>query len=120
MSTWLNTLTAQYGRRRSPGPRRSGGWTVFDNSGAIEAVRYGLDDPMRGTGTLRIRFKRKPSVKPSIAPPSSLTSTYEYSGVPEDIYLGLVGSESPGSYFASDIKGRFDTRRLSEEELKEE
>ncbi|MFH0880626.1 MAG: KTSC domain-containing protein [Lentisphaerota bacterium] len=34
--------------------------------------------------------------------------TYEYKNVPEDIYKGLMAAESKGSYFASDIKGKYE------------
>ena len=37
---------------------------------------------------------------------------YQYSGVPKDIYSGLVNAPSHGKFFARFIKDRFPTRRV--------
>lgn len=34
--------------------------------------------------------------------------TYEYMKVPEDVYKELMAAESKGSYFAKNIKGKYD------------
>lgn len=33
--------------------------------------------------------------------------TYKYSGVPHDVYEDFLSAGSPGSFFASDIKGQY-------------
>ncbi len=38
--------------------------------------------------------------------------TYSYSGVDQVTYDDLIASNSPGSYFARQIKGRFPERRV--------
>lgn len=94
------------------------GWVRIE-SDAIGGARYFLTDPARGLGTLRVTFKRKPQVRPSIRQ-TNLTTTYEYSDVPEEVFLDLVNSKTPGSYFAARVRNRFDTKRLTEEELQSE
>lgn len=37
---------------------------------------------------------------------------YQYSGVPESVYRGLLQSASKGSYFHNHIKDRYPFRRL--------
>ena len=34
--------------------------------------------------------------------------TYEYKGVPKDVYDALMAAESKGQYFAQNIKGKFE------------
>ena len=58
------------------------------NSSAIAAAGY---DP--ATRILRIRF--------------TSGYTYTYHNVPERIYLGLINSGSPGSYYNERIRGYY-------------
>ncbi len=37
---------------------------------------------------------------------------YQYSGVPESVYEGLMSSASKGSYFHAYIRGRYQDRRI--------
>lgn len=54
-------------------------------------------DPI--SGTLEIAFKRG--------------GVYQYYGVPEEIYSGLLGAASKGRYHARFIKNRFRYRKIS-------
>lgn len=65
-------------------------------SSQIGAVGYDAE-----TNTLRIRFKSG--------------STYEYAGVPSDIYDDLLTAESFGRFFGANIKGKFEYERLPDE-----
>ncbi len=38
--------------------------------------------------------------------------TYQYSGVPESVYQGLMGAPSHGRYFHANIKGRYPYMRI--------
>lgn len=38
---------------------------------------------------------------------------YEYKDVPNDIYEGLLGAESIGKYFLANVKGKFETEKVS-------
>ena len=39
-------------------------------------------------------------------------TVYEYDGVPEDVYDGLLAASSPGMYFHRAVRGRFPYRRI--------
>ena len=39
-------------------------------------------------------------------------ATYRLSGVPADVASSLRGSPSPGSYYANNIKGAYNARRV--------
>ena len=56
-------------------------------SSNLEAVGY---DP--ATRTLRVKFK---------------TGTYEYTGVPANVYNALVNASSVGTYLSANIKGKY-------------
>ena len=56
------------------------------------------------TGLVVIEFK--PSKK------GGLGTRYEYEGIPEDVYQQLVTAESVGRFFAANIKGIYETRKL--------
>ena len=38
--------------------------------------------------------------------------TYHYSGVPEDIYLGLLSAESVGSFLHQNVKGIYPYKKV--------
>ena len=63
-------------------------------SSALESIGYD-----EGSRTLVITFKNG--------------STYEYSGVPRDVYGGLMAASSKGTYFNSHIKGMYPYRLMS-------
>jgi hypothetical protein len=65
--------------------------TVNLNSSAISNVSY-------NNGTLTVTFNSG--------------NTYEYSTVSQDTFDRLVSSESAGRFFASNISGKFDSRRI--------
>ena len=37
---------------------------------------------------------------------------YEYYGVPQSVYLGLLSASSVGQYFHSQVKGRYEYRQI--------
>ncbi len=37
---------------------------------------------------------------------------YQYFGVPESVYSGLMSASSKGSYFHENIKDKYETRRI--------
>lgn len=37
---------------------------------------------------------------------------YAYSGVPEDVYKALMAAESKGSFFAQNIKGKYEFKKV--------
>jgi hypothetical protein len=39
-------------------------------------------------------------------------STYQYSGVPQAVYDGLQKAESKGQYFNTEIKGKFESKKV--------
>lgn len=64
-------------------------WQPVDSSN-IEAVQYDAD-----TGTLGVRFRNG--------------GVYSYRGVPAEVAVGLVQSDSPGKYFHQIIKYSYET-----------
>lgn len=60
---------------------------------------YGYD---AGTRTLEVRFKPQKNT-----PPNTPGKLYTFSDVPPETAKGLAGADSPGSYFAANIRGRF-------------
>lgn len=40
-------------------------------------------------------------------------AVYQYSQVPAETYVGLTQAESAGAYFAAEIKGKFEYRKVS-------
>ena len=51
-----------------------------------------------GTNTLEVEF--------------ASGAVYEYLGVPGDVYDGFLAAESPGRYFAANIKGSYSFNRV--------
>lgn len=39
-------------------------------------------------------------------------SIYEYLGVPRDLVLDLIGTDSKGRFYANHIRGKFESKRL--------
>ncbi len=61
-------------------------------SSSIAAIGY-----ESGTNTLEVEF--------------SSGSVYEYLGVPQEVYDAFLAAESPGRYFAANIKGSYTYNR---------
>lgn len=40
-------------------------------------------------------------------------SVYQYYGVPQSLYQGLMGASSHGSYFSQNIKGRYGDTKIA-------
>lgn len=69
-------------------------------SSTIKAIGYGSESQI-----LMVQFKSKAPDKPS--------DLWEYAGVGADIWAELRGAESVGSYFAKNIKGRFQGMKVA-------
>ena len=66
---------------------------IYVQSSNVEAVAYEAD-----TMTLHVWFNSN--------------SHYTYSGVPEDLYEGLLYADSVGSFLNREIKGTYDYSQL--------
>jgi uncharacterized protein YuzE len=66
----------------------------------VKAIGY---DPE--AATLRIQF--------------ASGKTYEYAGVPDDVYIDLMASDSIGRFVASNIRGKFETTPIEEKKPEE-
>ncbi len=62
---------------------------MIEKSSQIQEVAHDS-----GSKTLYIRFHR--------------SDWYSYDNVPDDVYEGLVGDKSPGSYLHRNIKGKYE------------
>lgn len=69
----------------------------------------------RWLGTLRIKYKRKPTQKSTF-----LSDTYDYFNVPEGVYLELLESKSPMSFVGTEVKPKFAYKRFTKEDLEAE
>ena len=78
---------------RQPNVRSSGIEMVAVQSSAMTAVGYDGQN-----STLRIRFIQG--------------AEYDYSGVPPEIYQGLLSAESKGKYYHGHIKGNYPHKRV--------
>lgn len=76
---------------------------------------FSLTDPSSGTGQLRVKFKTKPTQKPT-----ALSRVYEYNSIPEGVFLEMLSSPTPAAFLHKNIKDRYGYRRLTTEELEAE
>ncbi len=65
-------------------------WTSVSSSNLVAVAYYGQG----AAGELRIRFGKN----------GKATSEYSYTGVPLDVYHGLLGASSAGGYHARYVK----------------
>lgn len=66
----------------------------IEHSSNIEAIGYDALEQL-----LAIRF--------------TSGSTYEYEGVPAEVYNALMGAHSKGSFFYQNIRGQYATRKVA-------
>ena len=64
-------------------------------SEAIEKISYDAD-----TKTLTVTF--------------DVGGTFEYANVPAEVHDALVNAESKGNYFTENIKGKYESKKISE------
>lgn len=65
-------------------------------SSQIDAVGYDA-----GQRVLGVKFHR--------------SGRYDYTGVPQDVYDGMLAAESVGKYFGANVKGKFDFAKHEQE-----
>jgi len=65
-------------------------------SSQIDAVGYDA-----GQRVLGVQFHR--------------SGRYDYTGVPQDVYDGMLAAESVGKYFGANVKGKFDFSKHEQE-----
>lgn len=41
-------------------------------------------------------------------------SVHAYSGVPQEVYSAMVGAESVGKYFSANVRGKFESVKVSQ------
>jgi hypothetical protein len=68
------------------------------NSSNIVAVGWEADEDNPQSGTLEVEFKRG--------------IVYQYTGIPQFIYSGLLYAASAGKYFRQNIAEAFDGQRI--------
>lgn len=71
--------------------------TLVPNSSQVKAIGY---DPE--TLTLRVYFANAP---------------YEYAEVPQETFAAFIAAYSKGSFLGAEIKGKFEYKKLVDEEL---
>lgn len=66
------------------------------NSSQVEKIKYLPEEK-----TLRVTYKNKTG-----------GSTYDYYGVPKEIWDGLIAAESVGKYLNAEVKSKYAHKRL--------
>lgn len=74
------------------------------NSTQLSRIGYEEIDAEAGTGNVLVEFPAKAS---------RASSFYRYSGVPKDVYLGVLQADSHGKAFTQTIKDSYPNERVS-------
>lgn len=68
--------------------------------------------PWRGISSSNLSFVRYRPADTSLEVQFQSGAVYQYTGVPESVYAGLLSAPSAGSYLAQQIKQRFPHSRV--------